>query len=115
MEYIITSLSALYEFKIISYKPKSLYIELPLGTNKTNYSDRYKIFIQNKNTIGVGVTTINNQMYYCPERLFIELDRSPLDEPLFNQASKNLQEIIIPEEVLSIYKKIKGKRRKLNK
>lgn len=108
---VITSLSALYDLGIIKYKPNVLYVEMVNNTNISNYSDRYKISCQSLETINIGRIIVNSQYYYCIERLFIELDKFPLENTIKTEAIKNLEERINPQLVYDIYNKIKKKRR----
>lgn len=112
---IITSLSALYDLGITSYKPSKVYIEMPFGTNISFYEKKYNISVQNKETINIGTIEFKNNKYYCIERLFVELEKFPLENTIFNQAIKNLESKVNPALVLNIYKKINKKRRGINK
>ncbi|MGL4183997.1 MAG: nucleotidyl transferase AbiEii/AbiGii toxin family protein [Metamycoplasmataceae bacterium] len=113
---IITSLSALYEFHFISYSPNKEYLEMLWGTNTTNYDkNKYEIKLQKINSFTKGVIEKNNKFYYCPERLFIELEKFPLENTLKKEAIEKLEKVVNPFLVEKLYSDLKKMRRGLNK
>lgn len=112
---IITGLSALYDLGFVSFKPNYIHIELKLGTNTSNYDKKYKITLQSMNTLNIGTISINNKTYYCPERLFIEIDKYKIENTIKQEALRKLEKEINPQKVFDIYQKIKNKRRGLDK
>lgn len=113
---IYTSITALYDLGFISYKADRIYIEKPNGTKVNAYNkQKYHVSVQSKTTISIGVIKKDSKQYYCPERLFIELEKYPLENTIRTQALKNLEKEINPQKVNDIYQKIKNKRRGLNK
>ncbi|MGL5358063.1 MAG: nucleotidyl transferase AbiEii/AbiGii toxin family protein [Metamycoplasmataceae bacterium] len=113
---IITSLSALYEFHFISYSPNKEYLEMLWGTNTSNYDkNKYEIKLQKINSFTMGVIEKNNKFYYCPERLFIELEKFPLENTLKKEAIEKLEKVVNPFLVEKLYSDLKKMRRGLNK
>lgn len=112
---IITSVSALYDFGYINYKPAKTFVEMPVGTNSSAYYDKYFVHIQNLDTLNVGVIQFNNKKYYCPERLFIEFEKYPLENTIKSGVIEKLEKDINPQKVFHIYEKIKNKRRNINR
>lgn len=114
-QFIITGLSALYDLGFSSFKPQYIHIELPQGTNTTNYSNKYKISIQSSNTLNIGLIEKNGKLYYCPERLFIEFDKFKIENTIKENIYKKLIKDINPQKVNDIFKKIKRKRRGIDR
>lgn len=112
---IITGLSALYDLGFSKFKPNYIHIELPTGTNTTNLSSKYKISTQSSSTISIGTIKYNNKLYYCPERLFIELDKYDIENTIKKTCLDGLIKNINPQKVLDIYERIKNKRRGIDK
>ncbi len=112
---IFTGVSALYRQNIISYSPTKDHVEMPFGTNTTKYNQKYNVTLQKKETFYIGYKEIDNNFYYEPERLFIELDKFPLESTIKNEAIKNLENIIIPEKVREYYELLKNNRKGLDK
>ncbi|RTZ67941.1 MAG: hypothetical protein DSZ21_02950, partial [Tenericutes bacterium] len=112
---IFTGVSALYKQNIISYSPTKDHVEMPFGTNTTKYNQKYNVTLQKKETFFIGCKEIDNNFYYEPERLFIELDKFPLESTIKNEAINNLEKIVVPEKVKNYYELLKNKRRGLNK
>ena len=113
---IITSISALYELGFISYSPNKEYLELIWGTNSSYYDkNKYDIKVQKINSYTIGVIEKNNKFYYCPERLFIELDKFPLENTIRQEAIQKLEKEINPFIVEKLYLKLKDLRRGLDR
>ena len=112
---ILTGVSALYQQNIISFSPTKKHYEMPFGTNTSNLSKKYKISTQIISTFNIGVLEIDDILMYCPERLFIELNKYPMESTIKKEAIRNLEKIINPELVKKYYKKLKKKRRGLDK
>ncbi|MGL4950630.1 MAG: nucleotidyl transferase AbiEii/AbiGii toxin family protein [Mycoplasma sp.] len=111
---IITGASALYKHKLISYNPSSLYVEMIKGVHTNNYSSRYKISLQNSNTLNIGAIEYDEFLIYVPERLFIELNKFSLENTVKAEALKNLYKVMNPEIVKKYYDQLKRKRRNID-
>ena len=113
---IISSLSALYQFDFISYPPVKEYLEMVWGTNTSHYDkDKYEIKLQKINSFTIGLIESDNKFYYCPERLFIELDKFPLENTIKKEAIENLEKVINPFIVEKLYLKLVKMRRGLDR
>lgn len=115
---VLTGISALYELDIISYSPSIQYYEMPIGTNPSNYyhkSKKYKISLQRADIIKIGAIKYKDKFIYVPERLFIELNKFPLEATIKIEAIKNLEKRINPNVVKRYYEKLKKNRRGIDK
>ena len=113
---IISSLSALYQFDFISYPPIKEYLEMVWGTNTSHYDkDKYEIKLQKINSFTIGLIESDDKFYYCPERLFIELDKFPLENTIKKEAIEKLEKIINPFIVEKLYFKLIKMRRGLDR
>lgn len=70
--------------------------------------------MQKKNSFNIGVLKIGDQYIYCPERLFIELNKFPLENTIKREAIINLEKIINPFIVEKLYIKLKPLKRGLD-
>lgn len=114
--YILTGASALFHLGFITFNPSYISVEMEYGTKIDNYSNKYKISTQAKDTIEIGVMIEpNGQRVYKPERLYIELNKFALENTIKTQAITNLENVINPEILKRYYDKLKNKRRNLDK
>lgn len=116
VNYILTGASALFHLGFITFNPSYISVEMEYGTKVDNYNNKYKISTQAKDTLEIGVITEpNGQRVYKPERLYIELNKFPLESTIKTQAINNLENAINPEIVKRYYDQLKNKRRNLDK
>ncbi|MCC3161155.1 MAG: nucleotidyl transferase AbiEii/AbiGii toxin family protein [Mollicutes bacterium PWAP] len=114
MKKIKTGATALYKQNLISYSPQKDHVEMSLSTNASKYPN-LKVSLQNEKTLNIGTINIDGELYYSPERLFIEFNKFKLENTISKEAKKKLLKVVVPEKVKSIYDEIKNKRRGLNK
>lgn len=107
---IITGASALSIHKVISFLPNKMTIEMPLGTNTSSYND-FVITTQSPKTINVGIDKYQSHPIYTIERLFVELDKFPLENTIKQEALRNLEEKCNPVLVKKVYEKLRTTRR----
>ena len=110
---IITGVSALSAWGLISYVPSKMTIEMPKGTKVTAYSD-YKITTQSLDTFSLGKDKINDIDIYSPERLIVELNKFDLENTIKAEAIRNLEQICNPYLVKRIYDALAPTRRNLD-
>ncbi|MGL4951577.1 MAG: nucleotidyl transferase AbiEii/AbiGii toxin family protein, partial [Mycoplasma sp.] len=94
--------------------PSSLHVEMIKGVHTNNYTSRYKISLQNSNTLNIGAIEYGEFLIYRPERLFIELNKFSLENTVKTEALKNLYKIMNPELVKKYYDELKRKRRNID-
>lgn len=106
---ILSGASALAWLNMISYTPEKITITLPRGSeNKNYYYQRgFKVSGANKELYEYKVKIINGIKVYTPERLFIDLYKTPLENTIKTEAIKNLKKYLNPHEVKRIYDKVK--------
>lgn len=103
---IITGLSALFYLKFIKDKPKKE--QWQVKNKKYFKNEKNKIiYSDNVENFEVGKIKLNNESYYCAERIYIELEKFSSDKKIYTQLISTLEKNINPYKVLDIYHKLK--------
>lgn len=107
---VISGASALAMHMVISFMPNKMTLEMPVGTNVSKYPG-FVIATQSLSTINVGVDKNKNFPIYSIERLFVELDKFPLENTIKQEAIRNLEDKCTPILVKKIYTQLRKTRR----
>ena len=106
---ILSGASALHFYGLIPEDLSSKKtITMKRGTNTQSYKDNYIVSTQKEDTIMLGKSRVSHFPIYTLERLYIELDKVPLDKTIFQVVEYSLSNQVNKKIVQELTFRLKG-------